>query len=106
MNDRILKRDRLSQQLQEQIEAWQALLEKLGGNEWAIAPPRHPFRHRNLSNCCRLRSHTLKSAQRLSDRISEKQVLLVSLHPLSPQFKLSLGMLKLGLSHLSPNPYS
>jgi hypothetical protein len=33
MSDRILKRDRLSQQLQQQIEAWQALLEKLGGHE-------------------------------------------------------------------------
>lgn len=26
------------QQLQQQIEAWQVLLEKLAGNEWAIAP--------------------------------------------------------------------
>jgi hypothetical protein len=33
MSDRILKRDRLSQQLQQQIEAWQALLEKLGRHE-------------------------------------------------------------------------
>jgi hypothetical protein len=32
MSDRILKRDRI-QQLQQQIEAWQALLEKLIGNE-------------------------------------------------------------------------
>jgi hypothetical protein len=33
MSDRLLKRDRLSQQLQQQIEAWQALLKKLGGHE-------------------------------------------------------------------------
>src|SRR4028119_462236 len=68
---------------------------------------------RNSSNCWRLRSQFLKSAQLLSDvwrqaaarlRISEKQVLLVSLHPLSPQLKLSLGMLKLGLSHSSLTP--
>jgi len=29
----LAKRDRLSQQLQQPIEAWQALLEKLGGNQ-------------------------------------------------------------------------
>jgi len=32
MSDRILKGDRI-QQFQQQIEAWQALLEKLRGNE-------------------------------------------------------------------------
>ena len=32
MSDRILKRDRI-QQLQQQIETWQALLEKLGGSD-------------------------------------------------------------------------
>jgi hypothetical protein len=61
---------------------------------------------RNPSKYCQLRSQFLKSPQLLSDRISEKQVLLVSLHPLSPQLKLSLGMLKLWLSHLFLNPYS
>ncbi|MEW6493238.1 MAG: hypothetical protein AB1589_12145 [Cyanobacteriota bacterium] len=70
---------------------------------------------RNPSHCCRLRSQFLKSVQLLSDvwrqaaarlRILEKQVLLVLLRSLSLQLKLLLGMLKLGLSRLSPNPYS
>jgi hypothetical protein len=38
MSDRILKRERI-QHLQQQIETWQALLEKLAGNESAIACP-------------------------------------------------------------------
>jgi hypothetical protein len=37
MSDRILKRDRPSSNYTSQIEAWQALLKKLGGNQGAIA---------------------------------------------------------------------
>lgn len=68
---------------------------------------------RNPSNDCRVRSQFLQSARRLSDvwrqaaarlRISEKQVLLVSLHPLFPHLKLSLGMLTLGVLALLPSP--